>query len=40
MVVANNEIDDDEKYWQIAGNFDCYADAAEQFRPHCPMEHI
>jgi hypothetical protein len=40
MVVANNEIDDNKKYWQIAGNIDGHADAVVQCSMHCPMEHI
>jgi hypothetical protein len=38
--VANNKINDDKKFRQIAGNFDCHADAAVQHEAHCPMERI
>jgi hypothetical protein len=40
MVVAMNEINDGKKCRQIAGNFDCHADAVVQRGVHCPMEHI
>jgi hypothetical protein len=40
MVVANNEIEDNQKCRQIAGNFDGHVDAAVQCRMHRPMEHI
>jgi hypothetical protein len=40
MVVANNEIDHNEKFRQIAGIFDGHADAVVQCGTHCPMEHI
>jgi hypothetical protein len=38
MVVANNEINDDKKCRQIAGDFDCHADAAVQRGAHRPMK--
>jgi hypothetical protein len=38
--VANNKINDEKKCRQIAGNFDCHADAAVQRGAHCPMERI
>jgi hypothetical protein len=38
--VANNEINDDKKCRQIAGNFDCHADAVVQRGAHCLMENI
>jgi hypothetical protein len=38
--VANNEIEDNKKCRQIAGDFDCHADASVQYGTHCPMEHI
>jgi hypothetical protein len=38
--VANNEINDNKKCWQIAGNFHGHADAAVQYGTHRPMEHI
>jgi hypothetical protein len=38
--MANNEINDDKKFRQIAGNFDCHADAAVQWGAHHPMERI
>jgi hypothetical protein len=38
--VANNEINDNNKCRQIAGNFDCHADAWVQCGMHCLMEHI
>jgi hypothetical protein len=40
MVVANNEIDNNEKCRQIAGNFDGHVDAVVQRGMHRPMEHI
>jgi hypothetical protein len=40
MVVANNKINEDKKYRQIAGNINCHADAAVQRGVHRPMEHI
>jgi hypothetical protein len=40
MVVANNEINNDKKCRQIAGNFDCHADAAVQGGAHRPMKRI
>jgi hypothetical protein len=33
-------IGNDEKFRQIAGNFNHHADAAVQCGEHCPMEHI
>jgi hypothetical protein len=38
--VANNEIDNNKRCRQIAGNFDGHADAAVQCEMHRPMEHI
>jgi hypothetical protein len=38
--VANNEIDNNKKCRQIAGNFDGHADAAVQCVAHCPIAHI
>jgi hypothetical protein len=38
--VANNEIDDNKKCRQIAGDFDGHADAAVQCGAHCPIAHI
>jgi hypothetical protein len=38
--VANNEINGSKKCRQIAGNFDCHADASVQCGTHRPMEHI
>jgi hypothetical protein len=40
MVVANNEIDSDQKYTSNAGNFDGRVDTAVQCGAHCPMERI
>jgi hypothetical protein len=40
MVVANNKIDDDEKYTSNAGDFDRHADVAVQCGVHRPMERI
>jgi hypothetical protein len=40
MVVANNEINGYKKCRQIAGDFNCHADAARQRRAHCLMERI
>jgi hypothetical protein len=39
-VVAKNKINDNKKCRQIAGNFDCHANAAVQRRAHCSMECI
>ena len=33
-------IDDNEKYRQIAGDFDCHTDVAVRGGAHLPMEHI
>jgi hypothetical protein len=33
-------IGNNKKCRQIAGNFDCHADAAVQRGAHCPIEHI
>jgi hypothetical protein len=38
--VANNEINDNKKCRQIAGNFDGHADAAVRCGTHVWMEHI
>jgi hypothetical protein len=38
--VANNEIDNNKKQRQIAGDFDGHADAAVQCVAHCPIAHI
>jgi hypothetical protein len=40
MVVANNQINDNQKCRQIASNFDCHAAALVQCGTHCLMEHI
>jgi hypothetical protein len=40
MVVANSKINNDKNERQIAGNFDCHADAVVRCRVHCLMEHI
>ncbi len=37
---GQQRIDDNKKCRQIAGNFDCHADAAVRRRAHHPMEHI
>jgi hypothetical protein len=37
---GQQRIDDNEKFRQIAGNFDCNADAAVQRGENCPMKHI
>jgi len=37
---GQQQINDNEKCRQIAGNFDSHADAAVQRGVHCPMEHI
>jgi hypothetical protein len=38
--VANNEIDNNKKCKQIAGNFESHANAAVRCEVHCLMEHI
>jgi hypothetical protein len=38
--VTNNEIDDNKKCRQTAGDFDGHGDAAVKCGMHCPMEHI
>ncbi len=38
--MANNEINNNKKLRQIAGNFDGQADAAVQFMVHCLIAHI
>jgi hypothetical protein len=38
--VANNEINDNEKYRQIAGNYDGHADVVVQCVVHRPIAHI
>jgi hypothetical protein len=40
MVVANNQINDNQKCRQIASNFDLHAAALVQCGMHCLMEHI
>jgi hypothetical protein len=40
MVVANNEINSDNKYTSNAGRFDGHADAAVQCGVHCPIKRI
>jgi hypothetical protein len=40
MVVANKEIDGDEKYTSNTGNFDNHADTAVQCGVYRPMERI
>ena len=40
IVVANKDINDDQKCRQIAGHFDDHGDAVVQFGAHHPMEHI
>jgi hypothetical protein len=40
MVVGDNGFDDSKKCREIAGDFDCHANAAVGFGVHCPMEHI
>ena len=37
---GQQRIDNNEKCRQIAGNFDCYADAVVQRGAHHPIEHI
>ncbi len=37
---GQQQIDNNKKCRQIAGNFDCHADAAVHGRAHCPLEHI
>ena len=39
-IMCNQQIDNNEKCRQIAGDFDCHADAAVQCGAHRPMEHI
>jgi hypothetical protein len=39
-VVANNKINGNKKIRQIAGDFDCHADAAVKSGVHCLMERI
>jgi hypothetical protein len=40
MVVDNNKINNNKKCRQIAGNFNCRADAAVQPGSLCSMKHI
>jgi hypothetical protein len=40
MVVANNKINNDEKYMPNAGVFDCHADMAVRCGAHCLMVRI
>jgi hypothetical protein len=40
MVVANNKINDDKKFRQIVGNFNCHVDVAVQRGAHHSMKHI
>ncbi len=37
---GQQQIDNNNKCRQIAGDFDCHADAAVRRGAHCPMEHI
>jgi len=39
-IMCKQQINNNKKYRQIAGNFDCHVDAAMQCRVHHPMEHI
>ena len=39
-IMCKQQIDKNEKCRQIAGDFDCHADAAAGCGAHCPMEHI
>ena len=36
----HHQINDNKKFRQIAGNFDCHADTVVRRRSHRPMEHI
>jgi hypothetical protein len=40
MVVANNQINDNKKCRQIAGNFDGHTDVVVQWGLHHPIAHI
>jgi hypothetical protein len=37
---GRQQIGKNKKCRQIAGNFDCHSDVAEQREAHCPMKHI
>jgi hypothetical protein len=37
---GQQQIGDNKKCRQIAGNFDCHTDAAVQHGVHCPIEHV
>jgi len=37
---GQQQIDNNEKFRQIAGNFDCHADVAVRRGEHCSMKHI
>jgi hypothetical protein len=37
---GQQQINDNEKHRQIAGNFDCHADVVVRCGVHRPMEHI
>ena len=39
-IMCKQQIDNNEKCRQIAGDFDCHPDAAVGCGAHCPMEHI
>ena len=39
-IMCKQQIEDNKKCRQIAGNFDCHADAAVQCGAHSPMKHI
>ena len=38
--IGQQQIDDNEKCWRTAGDFECHADAAVQHGAHRLMEHI
>ena len=40
MVVANNEIDDNDKKMSNAGNFDHHAGIVIRCGAHCSMDHV
>ena len=37
---VQQQMEDNKKCRQIAGNFDCHADVLVRCGAHCPMEHI
>ena len=39
-MMCKQQIEDNGKYRQIAGNFDCHVDAAVRCRAHHPMDYI